>query len=473
MVGITSYGAYIPLLRLPRDVIAAAWGGRSSGGERAVANHDEDTVTMATEAAFDCLRGLDPSSVGGLFFASTTAPYREKPSSSSIAAVIELKPEIRTADFANTLRAGVTALRAAVDAVKAGSAKSVLVAVAEARMGFPRSAEEQNFGDGAAALLIGDSNVAAEIEGAASVSDEIIDVWRTDHDDFVRSWEDRWVLTYGYNRNTQRAITALMKEHSLTPKDVSKVVLYSPDGRAHQDLARSLGFDPKTQVQDPLAASVGNTGAAQPLMLLVAALETAKAGDRIIVAGYGGGSDALLLKVTEQIETIRDRRGVKGHLASKKAMGSYASFLAHRGQIEQAPELVVVGSAATILWRDRKWVYSFHGSQCKQCGAVQWPIQRICNSCKSKDNFEEVSLLGKKGKVFSYNLDNLAGGFDVPLVPTVVESETGARIYCLMTDCDPKAVKVDMPVEMTFRRFREARGFYNYFWKCRPLRGGE
>ena len=69
-------------------------------------------------------------------------------------------------------------------------------------------------------------------------------------------------------------------------------------------------------------------------------------------------------------------------------------------------------------------------------------------------------------------LDNLAGGPDTPLVQTVVESEEGAaRIYCLMTDCDPKGVNIGMPVEFAFRRFREARGFYNYFWKCRPLTG--
>jgi len=39
-----------------------------------------------------------------------------------------------------------------------------------------------------------------------------------------------------------------------------------------------------------------------------------------------------------------------------------------------------------------------------------------------------------------------------------------------MTDCEPGEVKIGMPVEMTFRRFREARGFYNYFWKCRMIR---
>ena len=50
-VGITSYGAYIPLYRMSRDVFYKAWGGAKMAGERAVCNYDEDTVTMA-QAAF-------------------------------------------------------------------------------------------------------------------------------------------------------------------------------------------------------------------------------------------------------------------------------------------------------------------------------------------------------------------------------------------------------------------------------------
>ena len=52
MVGITSYGAYIPMLRLPLGAIAGG-GRKASGGsgEKAVANFDEDSVTMAVAAA--------------------------------------------------------------------------------------------------------------------------------------------------------------------------------------------------------------------------------------------------------------------------------------------------------------------------------------------------------------------------------------------------------------------------------------
>jgi hydroxymethylglutaryl-CoA synthase len=48
MVGVRAYGAYIPLYRLDRGEIAKAW--RSPfpvPGEKAVANYDEDSLTMA------------------------------------------------------------------------------------------------------------------------------------------------------------------------------------------------------------------------------------------------------------------------------------------------------------------------------------------------------------------------------------------------------------------------------------------
>lgn len=472
MAGIVSCGAYIPFYRLSRDTIAKAWGGRSVGGERSVANHDEDSVTMAAEAAISCLSHFERQQVEGVYFASTTSPYKEKQCSTIISAVLDLPAEIISADYANSLRAGTAALRAAIDAVNSGSAKNVLVAAADCRLGFPQSEQEQVLGDGAAALLVGNSGVIATVEGTYSVCEEITDVWRTDRDTFVRSWEDRWAITYGYTRNMQRAISGIMRQYGLTPKDFARVVVYAPDPRSYRDLAQGLGFDLKTQVQDPLLSSVGNTGAAHTLLLLTAALEEAKAGERILVASYGNGSDAFILKVTPEIEKIKKRRGLKDYLGSKALLPSYEKYLLFRQLLEQPPELFNVDSAATVIYRTRRWVYGFHGSKCKHCGTVSFPIDRVCYTCQTKDEFEEVRLSDRKGKIFTFSLDNLAGGPDVPLVQTILEMEEGARVYCIMTEADPKEVKIGLPVEMTFRRFREARGFYNYFWKCRPMRGG-
>jgi acetyl-CoA acetyltransferase len=153
MSGITSYGAYIPFWRLSRDAIAKAWGRASLGGERSVANNDEDTVTMAVEATLDSLSGMDRQAIDGLYFASTSEPFREKQCATLVAAASDLNTEIITADFSNSLRSGTTALHAALDAVNSGSAHDVVVVASDIRLAYPRSDYEQNFGDAAAALL--------------------------------------------------------------------------------------------------------------------------------------------------------------------------------------------------------------------------------------------------------------------------------------------------------------------------------
>ena len=473
MVGITAYGAYIPIFRLSRDAIARAWGRGSLGGERSVANNDEDSVTMAVEAALDCLQGIDRQKIDGLFFASTSAPYKEKQCSTLIATVADLSTEILTGDYANCLRAGTIALRSALDAVKAGTAKNVLVTAADCRLGYPRSDFEQSLGDGAAAVLVGDSGVITTVEGSYACCDEIADVWRTDEDTFVQSWESRWVLGEGYTANMQRALSRAMKLCGLEAKDFAKVALPAPDARTHRALAQSLGFDAKTQMLNPLLDSVGYCGTAHPLIMLAAALEEAKPGDRILLGAYADGADALVLRVTDEIRKLGSRRGVRGHLASKMPLPSYERYLSYRGLLEAVPgEPFRLFPAATVMWRDRSSAMRCHGSRCKRCGLVSYPIQRVCFNCRAKDEYEEVRLSDKEGKVFTFSLDNLAGRSDDPVVvQTVVESEEGAaRIYCMMTDCEPGAVRIDMPVELTFRRIWEGGGFHNYFWKCRPLR---
>ncbi len=475
MAGIISYGAYIPLWRLARDAIAKAWESTSTGGERSVANNDEDTITMAHEAAIDCLAGLKREKVDGLYFASTTAPYKEKECSTLVAMAADLRPEIITADFGNSLRAGTAAFRAALDAVVSGSASQVLVTASDCRIGYPRSNYEQTFGDAAAALLIGNTaKPAVIVEGSHSLSNELYDVWRLDKDTYVQSWEDRFIIEHGYTENMERAISGLLQKKTLSIQDINKAVLYAPTLRAQQRLARRLGFDVNMQLQDLLINNVGIIGCAHVLLMLVAALEEAKAGDKILVASYGSGCDAFLLTVTEEIEKVKDsRRGVKGFLDSKRPFPSYVKYLSYRGLLDPKPgEPFRLFPAATTSWRERNWAIRMHSSKCRNCGTVTFPIERICYKCRSKDNFEEVRLSDCKARVFTFTLDSLAGRSDDPTIPQVgVEFDyQNTRTYLLMTDCDPSEVTVDMPVEMTFRRLYEGAGMYNYFWKCRPVR---
>ena len=132
---------------------------------------------------------------------------------------------------------------AGLDAVRAGSAKRVLVVTGETRMAAPRTALEANIGDGAAALLLGADDVIATLESAHAVSDEIIDVWRTEGDPFVHTWEDRFVVDHGYRDNVVEVVRGLLAKAHIAPKDVAKAVLFGPDARSHATVAKKLGFE--------------------------------------------------------------------------------------------------------------------------------------------------------------------------------------------------------------------------------------
>lgn len=477
MVGITSYGAYIPYYRLPRSVINAAWGRGGGRGEKAVAGFDEDSITMSVAAGMDCLKGTDPKTVDALFMATTTAPYKERQNSTIVATVLDLGREARNTDFANCLRAGTTALLSAVDAVKAGSLKSVLVTVADMRLGGAAGEDEPAFGDGSAALLLGNEKVAVEIEGNYTLSDDLADYWRSHEDTFVRHWEDRFGRDAGYMRIPVEAAKGAMAKLNLTPKDFAKLCLYGSNTRAQTGLANRMGFQPE-QIQEPLLDTVGNTGVALPLMILVAALEEAKAGDRILLVNYGNGSDALVLKVTEEIEKIKDRRGIKRHLEMKRTLDNYGRYLRWRELVSLAPPArpSAISASMSAQWREHSTALPLYGVKCKKCGTPQLFMSgsstraHICVECFARDEFEPYRFADKRGKVASFSHDYLAGGVDPPATATVVDFEGGGRGLFNMVDRAPEECKVGMDVEMTFRKLRYALGTHTYFWKCKPIR---
>jgi len=474
MAGVVSYGAYIPYHRMSRAELQRAWGGFAMPGEKAVANFDEDSITMAVEAARDCLSGIEHPEIDALFLASTTLPYKEKLGSAIIAAALDLPAEVRTVDFAGTLRVGTSALGCALDAIKAGSAKRVLVVVADMRMGAPAGQFEQALGDGAAALLLGDDNLIAEIDDSYHISDEFSGVWRADGDLHVRSWEDRMVLDEGYSSILPAAISALMKKHDLTPQDFARAVYDAPtDVRRHAKVAKGLGFDP-SQVQDTMFMTVGNTGAALATMMFVAALEDARPSDRILLASYGNGADAFIITVADGIDGLGERRGIRKHLASKRMVNNYETYLRWRDllTLEPARRPERPPMSVSELRRERRQLLSLYGQRCTACGTPQYEVRpgRICVVCQTKDLFEPYRFADKKARVFTFTQDRLQMSNDPPNTAVVIDFEGGGRAMFDLTDRDPDEVEVEMPVEMTFRKLYFNRGIHNYYWKARPVR---
>jgi len=472
VIGILDYAAYVPIHRLPRAEIGRAWGRPVlppyTVGERAVASFDEDSVTMGTEAALRCLAQSDGQRPDGLYFASTTAPDHERQAATVIAAAADLPREIRTADFAGSLRAGTSALLSALDAVKGGPAWSVLVTAADCRLVQPGQTAEALIGDGAAAFLVGEGEALATVEAAYSIAEEFPGTWRQSQNLYIQSDDEKFAATYGYQRILLEAMRGLLDKAKLDLNQVSRVVCPAPDLPSYTALAQASGV-PLLFLQDPLLLSVGFTGAASPLLLLATCLEKAESGQLIVVLSYGSGADALLLSVTDDIEAHRSRarRDLIGH---GQPLPSYQTYLKYRGLVKGQHGVWEVEpfSSLTMMWRERRQNLALYGVRCTKCAAVFFPARRVCPKCNTKDPFEPHKL-SRRGRLVTFSTDRLYPGPESPTVMAVVDLNGGGRLFTQMADCDPETLRVGMEVDLTLRKFHESKGYAHYFWKAKVI----
>ncbi|MFB3924465.1 MAG: hydroxymethylglutaryl-CoA synthase family protein [Syntrophales bacterium] len=481
MIGITSYGAYIPRYRLNRKVIFEMMGwfnpatAAVARGEKAVANCDEDSITMAVSAAIDCMNGGKRESVDGVYLASTSLPFAQRQNAVIVSEALDFKAGIRSADVAGSLKAGTTALLAALDAAGSGQARQFLVAASEARVGKPGSNQEHTFGDGAAALLVGREGVIAEYKGSYSVSHDFIDYRRLNVEKFEHGWEERWIREEGYGKIIPEAAAGLAKKYNLKVADFAKIVVGCPVAALVASLGKAMGAKPE-QMEDNMASTVGDTGAALPLMMFTAALEKSKPGDRILVLSYGSGADALWFEVTPEIEKARDRKGIGGHLSLKRELANYGKYLVFRDLIPLEVGIrgeEIAPMAMSVLYREGKTISALVGSKCRACGTPQYPPQKICVNpqCGAVGDMEPYRFSDKVGTLASYTGDNLAFSLDPPAIYGLVDFKEGGRLFLDLTDCSLKDLWVGMPVVMTFRRkYADVRrAIFGYYWKAIPV----
>jgi len=468
-VGITSYGSYVPYRRLKRSAITQVLGIPAGKGERTVAGFDEDSVSMAVEAARDALRAAPRRDVRSLFFATTTPPYLEKLNAALVGAAAQLPLEIRAADLTGSPRVGLSALLQAADVAR-GSGGASLVAIADCKLTAPEGKAEQTGGDAGVAFVVGSENVVAEIVASTSLTREFLDTWRAPGERFAHTWEERFALTQAYAPLLGTAVKRVLEEAKTAPGDLAKVVLDAPNPRAADEIVRAMKLTPE-QLADPLALTVGQTGAAHAALVLANVLAGAKPGDTILVATAADGADALVLKVTDAASRYKQPRSV-GRLIESKGDVAYARYLKWREILPTEPPRRPDPErpAGPPMLRSETWKFGFVGSKCTACGTPQLPPQRICIKCTTRDQMEPYPFADRAAKVATFTLDRLAFSLNPPTVNVVVDFAGGGRFLCEMTDCEPEKVAIGDEVEMTFRRMHSAGGVHNYFWKCRPRR---
>jgi 3-hydroxy-3-methylglutaryl CoA synthase len=461
LAGIVRYGSYIPYYRLQRAAIGAG------KGERAVASYDEDSVSMAVEAARDAIRG--GVTVDAVLFATTSPAYAEKLDTATVQAALDLPETVSSVALGGSTRMGLSALLLGLDLAAAG--RRALVCASDVTVGAPGGSRESQGGDGAIAFVTGgDAEAIARLIGRASATLEILDVWRTPEDRFAKQWEERFTadtMAPVILDTVKRALKASGAE----PSTLSTVILDGTNPRSMAGLPKALGLRPE-QVADPLGASVGRTGVAHAGLLLARALDAAKSGDRILVVCEADGVEALVLEVTDQIKDAPHPRKVDRWIASKRNDLPYNTYLKWRGILPFEPPRRPDPDrpAAPPMRRHERWKLAFVGSRCTKCQAGHLPPQRVCVKCGAVDQMKDERFADTTSRVATYTLDHLAFSLQPPVVAAFVDYEGGGRFSCELTDVDPKTVAIGNNVEMTFRRLYTAQSVHNYFWKARPGR---
>lgn len=347
MVGIITYGAYIPRYRIKLEEIARVWGDNAAditGGlgvrEKSLPDMDEDTATIAVEAARNALlrRDLDRTAIGAIYVGSESHPYAVKPTAATVGAAIMATPVMTAADYEFACKAGTAAMQTCMGLVGSGMVKYGVAIGADVAQGAPGDALEYTAAAGGAAMVIGNDDPIAEINRTCSFTTDTPDFWRREGQAYPRHG-GRFTGDPGYFKHVQGAARMMLEQAGTRPSDYDYAIFHQPNAKFPQRVAGMLGFT-KEQIKPGLVVPrLGNTYSGASMVGLAATLDIAKPGDRIFVTsfGSGAGSDAFDITVTDRIldEAVFNRAAapsVEGLLANPIYV-DYARYAKHKGKI--------------------------------------------------------------------------------------------------------------------------------------------
>tara|TARA_A100001011_G_scaffold250365_1_gene258644 strand:+ start:250 stop:1704 length:1455 start_codon:yes stop_codon:yes gene_type:complete len=477
-IGIKAVGAYVPRRRLSRAAIVEAhfWakpGLKGLGrGTRAICSHDEDVITMAVEAGRACIDGLHQTQPEKLFLASTGLPFADRQNATLVGEALGLNENIRTADFTGSQRAGTGALLQSLSSASG----DCLVIGSEKCLTKPGSIDELIVGDGAASLLVGEDELVANFVGSHSISRDLVDHYRASHSDYDYVLEERWVRDEGTMRIIPEAVGKLLLEKNMAHESIDHVLIAGLDSRSVAKTAASCGFD-KAKVHQGFRELIGHAGSADALLLLADILQSAKAGELIMLISFGQGCDVLLFQATDLISKASLFNGVGLTVAQGIDDDNYLRFLSFNRLVDMDWGMRAERDNRTALsafFRNRRAVTGFIGGVCKACGVAQFPKTDLCVNpiCGKANSQEDEAFSVKRGEVKSFTEDWLALSLNPPLMYGSVRFDKKSTLMMEYADFSAGELSIGTPLKMVFRikDFDELRGYRRYFWKAAPFR---
>lgn len=330
MIGIVSYGAYIPKYRIKPSRIAEAWGKeapeieKSLGVlEKAVASYDEDAITLSVEAAQRALQVLDtnPKDIGGITIGSESHPYAVKPSSTTVAEILGMGTDFLAADLEFACKAGTAGIQLLSGLIAQNKTKLVLAIGSDVAQSRPSDVLEYTASSASAAFILGKGNTIANILDFTSFSSDTPDFWRKDTEKFP-SHAGRFTGSPAYFAHVMGASNQMLKKAKMKPSDFDYAVFHMPNAKFPKEVAKRLGFNTKQLEPGFIVEYIGNPYSASTLVGLAATLDVAKKGDKIFVCSYGSGagSDSFVFEVTDKIKAFQkaNRQTVQKQIKDKE-----------------------------------------------------------------------------------------------------------------------------------------------------------
>lgn len=340
MIGIEGYGVYIPKYRIKINEISKTWGKGETMGmqEKAVPGMDEDSATLAVEAAKNALlrAKIDGSKIGAIYVGSESHPYAVKPTSTIVGEAICATPELMAADLQFACKAGTAGIQCCMGLVGAGMIDYGMAIGSDTSQSRPGDALEYTAGAGAAAYIIGKNDVLAEIESTYSFSTDTPDFWRREGQEFPKHGA-RFTGEPAYFKHVLGATRGLLEKtgHKLT--DFDYVVFHQPNPKFPIEAAKILGIEPEKLKQGLLTPFIGNTYSGATPLGLASILDVAKPGQMILATsfGSGAGSDSFVIKVTDAIvEKQNLAKKTSEFINGEKVYLTYGEYVKHRRKLK-------------------------------------------------------------------------------------------------------------------------------------------
>ncbi len=344
MAGIVGYGAYIPRYRIRVEEIAKVWGADAPSykkglmlREKSVPAPDQDTITIAVEAAKNALKraAIPPAKIGAVYVGSESHPYAVKPTGTAVAEAIGAIPDCHCADLEFACKAGSESMFIAFSHVKSGEMEYAMGIGADTSQGAPGDALEYSASAGGAAFIMGTKDVVATLDVQYSFMTDTPDFWRREYMHYPRHG-GRFTGDLAYFKHVRGGVEGILKKSKMKPKDFRYCVFHQPNGKFPTRMGKELGFTEEQYRAGLLVPTLGNTYSGASPIGLSAILDEAKPGDRILMCsfGSGAGSDAFIFTATARLPKIQGRaRKTRDYLDTNPVYLEYGAYTKFRRKI--------------------------------------------------------------------------------------------------------------------------------------------